>query len=210
MPKGRSRNQPADQLKLVTEPKEFFYELIRGALSSQRVKVHPETEFYLVHLMERFMTTDSLYIRDGDGALREEALALMVKDALDEAVPEQQRAMLRHVGDFSLYVAGFFQDSLNRKVVDVDYYIGMGGAAYRAAASREGSQQRQRTYGELSEKFPKFVDVLAEVSEKTTPRSEKDLLRMYDVWLRTGSERAARALQDAGILPSASARKTVQ
>jgi hypothetical protein len=205
-PQGRS----GDKLRLVTEPKEFFYELIRDALGSQRLAVQPETEFYLVHLMERFMMTDSLFPRSGDGEAKEESLALMMLDAFDQAAPEQQRSIFRHVGDVSLYVAGFFQDSLNRKVVDVDYYIGMGGAAYRAVAQREGSQQKQRVYGELSEKFPKFVDVLAFVSDKTNPKSQTDLLRMYDVWVRTRSERAARALQEAGIIPSQSAKKTVQ
>lgn len=203
-------NKNGQKLQLVTEPKEFFYELIRDALSSQRVKVQPETEFYLVHLMERFISTDSLYPRSSDGSLQDEALALMVKDALEQVALEQQRSLFRHVGDFSLYVAGFFQDSLNRKIVDLDYYIGMGGAAYRAVAEREDSQQKQKIYGELAEKFPRFVDVLAEVSDKTSPRSEKDLLRMYDVWMRTRSERAARALQEAGIIPSQSARKTLQ
>jgi len=204
------QDKSGDKLRLVTEPREFFYELIRDALGSQRLAVQPETEFYLVHLMERFMTTESLFPRSGDGSVKEESLALMMLDAFDQTAPEQQRSIFRHVGDFSLYVAGFFQDSLSRKVVDVDYYIGMGGAAYRAVAEREDSQQKQLIYGELSEKFPKFVDVLARVSDKTTPKSQTDLLRMYDVWVRTRSERAARALQEAGIIPSQSAKKTVQ
>jgi hypothetical protein len=194
----------------VTQPQEFFYELIKNALSGQKVSVFPETEFYLVHLMERFMSTDSLFPRAGDGSSREESLALMVKDALDQSGVEQQRSLFRHVGDFSLYVAGYFQESLNKKIVDIDYYIGMGGAAYRAVAEREQSQHKQQVYDELSRKFARFVDVLAEVSEKTTPRSQKDLLRTYEVWVRTKSERAARALQEAGIIPSESARKTVQ
>ena len=206
-----SPDERAEQkVQLVLEAKAFFYELIREALSAQRVVVQPETEFYLVHLMERFISTDSLYPRSSDGSPQDESLALMIKDALEQNAPEQQRSLFRHVGDFSLYVAGFFQDSLRRKIVDLDYYIGMGGAAYRAVAQREESQQKQKIYEELSDKFPKFVDVLAEVSDKTTPRGEKDLLRMYEVWVRTRSERAARALQEAGIIPSLSARKTLQ
>jgi hypothetical protein len=69
---------------------------------------------------------------------------------------------------------------------------------------------KQKLYAELSGKFRHFVDVLAHISEKTQPRTEKDLLRTYEVWVRTGSEKAARALQEAGIVPSESARKTVQ
>ncbi len=206
---GDPKVAPAS-LTLVTRPEEYFYELVRDALSSQRLKIQPETEFYLVQLMNRFITTESLFARDGQGQVREEPLALMVKDALDQPEPEVQRSLFRHVGDFSLYVAGYFQDSFSRRAVDVDYFIGMGGAAYHAVASRENVSARARLYSELSEKFRHFVDVLARISEKTCPRTEQDLLRTYEVWVRTGSEKAARALQEAGIVPSESARKTVQ
>ena len=201
---------PKSSLKLIARPEEFFYELVREAISGLRLKIQPETEFYLVHLLNRFITTDSLFPRDGEGQRREEPLALMVKDALDQTEAEAQRSIFRHVGDFSLYVAGYFQDSLNRRAVDVDYYIGMGGAAYHAVASREPDANKQRLYGELAQKFGRFVDVLATISEKTQPRTEKDLLRTYEVWVRTGSEKAARALQEAGIVPNDASRKTVQ
>jgi hypothetical protein len=197
-------------LQLISRPEEFFFELIRDALARQKVSAGPEAEFYLVHLMNRFMTTDSLFSRDGEGQVREEPLALMVKDALDQPEPSAQRSLFQHVGDFSLYVAGYFQDSFMRRAVDVDYYIGMGGAAYHAVATRESQPSRQQLYTELARKFRQFVDVLADVSEKTTPRKESDLLRTYEKWVRTGSDKAARALQEAGIIPSDLARKTLQ
>lgn len=197
-------------LQLVVRPEEFFFELIRGALSRQKVQIGPETEFYLVHLMNRFIFTESLFTRDGEGQVKEEPLALMVKDALDQKAPEAQRSIFQHVGDFSLYVAGYFQESLNRRAVDVGYYIGMGGAAYSAVATREPVASRQKVYEELAQKFRQCVDVLSDVSDRTTPKREADLLRTYEMWIRTGSEKAARALHEAGIIPSESARKTVQ
>ena len=54
------------------------------------------------------------------------------------------------------------------------------------------------------------VKVLAEVSDKTAQRSEKDLLRLYDVWMQTRSDRAAKALQEAGILPNKTIKKDLQ
>jgi hypothetical protein len=65
-------------------------------------------------------------------------------------------------------------------------------------------------YLELADKFARFVDVLAEVSDKTTPKTEKDLLRLYELWVRTRSERAAKALQEAGILPNDTVKKDWQ
>jgi hypothetical protein len=44
------------------------------------------------------------------------------------------------------------------------------------------------------------VDVLCEVSEATTAtQTETDLLRVYEVWNNTGSEKAARTLERTGI-----------
>jgi hypothetical protein len=197
-------------LKLVTQPQDFFRELVTEALSQQKISTQPETEFYLVNLLNHFMKTDRLYATDGSGALKEEPLALMVKEAIEEPLPAAQSAMFRHIGDISLYKAGFFQESLSRKLVDVDYYIDMGHTAYRQVASRTEEEIMRAIYEELAERFATFVEVLADVSNKTTPKSEKDLLRLYEHWVRTKSDRSAKALQEAGILPNATMKKDWQ
>jgi hypothetical protein len=191
----------ADAFQIVTRPEEFFHELVTEAMQRQKVKVLPETEAYLVGLLNQFLTTENLYVQDSEGRMQEEPLALMVKEALEVPQPENQKAMFRKIGDISLYVAGYFQDSLNRKLVDVDYYIDMGGVAYQQVAARVGDIRP--LYEELAEKFGTFVDVLAEVSDKTTPKTERDLLRIYETWVRTRSERSHRLLQEAGIFPNA-------
>ncbi|MGK5084480.1 hypothetical protein WDW37_14390 [Bdellovibrionota bacterium FG-1] len=185
-------------LTLVAQPQDYFRELITEAMGHQKVSAQPETEFYLVNLLNQFMKPDRL---------TEEPLALLVKGALEETLPQVQSARFRHIGDVSLYVGGFFQDSLNRKMVDVDYYIDMGGAAYQQVAARLSADTLKAVYEELAARFATFVDVFAEVSAKTTPRTEIDLLRMYELWVRTRSERAARALQEAGILPNETIKK---
>src|SRR4051812_29975380 len=98
------------KLKLVSQPQDYFRELITEAMGRQQVSAQPETEFYLVNLLNQFMTADRL---------TEEPLALMVKEAVEKPEPREKRSLFRHVGDVSLYVAGYFQDSLNRKLVDV-------------------------------------------------------------------------------------------
>jgi hypothetical protein len=198
------------RITLVAQPQDYFRELVTEALEKRHVSTQPETEFYLVNLLNQFMTSDRLYLRDGDGTNREEPLALMVKGALEEPVVQAQRVLFRHIGDVSLYMAGFFQDSLARKLVDVDYYIDMGGTAYHQVAARVEEQLMRALYQELAEKFGQLVEVLAMVSDKTTPKTSPDLLRMYELWVRTRSERAAKALQEAGILPNDTVKKDWQ
>lgn len=197
-------------LTLVVQPQDYFRELVSSAIGNQHVATRPETEFYLVDLLNKFMITDRLFSRDAQGNLREEPLALMIKQALEEEQAEAQRLLFRHVGDVSLYIAGFFQDSLNRKLVDVDYYIDMGGTAYKQAALRADEKLFRSLFSELAEKFGTFVEVLAEVSDKTAQKSEKDILRIYENWVRTRSERAAKALKEAGIIPNDTIKKDWQ
>jgi hypothetical protein len=170
------------------------------AMGKFQVSAQPETEFYLVNLLSQFVAAERLV---------EEPLALMVKEAIEKPQLSEQRDQFKRVGDVSLYVAGYFQESLSRKVVDVDYYIGMGGTAYQQAAAR--TEESLRTvFEELAHRFSTFVEVLAAVSDKTTPRTEKDLLRLYELWVTTRSERAAKALQEAGIIPNGLLKKDWQ
>lgn len=207
MPKDENA---ATKLQLVAQPQEYFYELLDGAFSKRSFKPTAETSFYLVNLLNQFMTTDALYSRDAEGRHREEALALLVKEANEIPAQELKRVLYRQVGDLSLYRAGFFQESLNRKLVDIEYYIDMGGRAYQEAASRHEDKALRIVFEELAHRFGKFVDVLADVSDQTMSKTERNLLRLYDNWIKTKSERAERLLNEAGIIPNATTKKNVQ
>jgi hypothetical protein len=56
-------------------------------------------------------------------------------------------------------------------------------------------------FEELSEKFQCFVDVLNEVSERAHLNSDSDILRTYELWLKTGSARARHRLLEEGLQP---------
>ncbi|NBU21588.1 hypothetical protein EBS43_09325, partial [bacterium] len=109
------------QLTLVAQPQDFFRELVTAALSKQKVSIQPETEFYLVNLLNQFMHADRLYTRSVNGEPEERPLAILVKEALEHNRAHERVSLFRHIGDVSLYKAGYFQESLNRKLVDIDY-----------------------------------------------------------------------------------------
>ena len=154
----------------------------------------------MVKLLNRFIFSESLYSKNTEGKLDDQPLAFLYKEALEAEVATEQKTLFQNVGDISLFKAGFFQESLSRSLVDLDYYIGLGGSAYRNAAQRSEEKHFRNLFGELADRFGTVVDVLSEVSEQTTiTHTEQDLLRLYDMWSRTGSERAARALTRTGI-----------
>jgi hypothetical protein len=175
---------------------EYFKELVEGALAHQRVAAGELTSFYVVNLLTGFLQRPA----EDD----ETPLAFRLADALD-AAGMRQRASLKQIGDFSLFVSGFFADSLNRKHVDVDYYVSIGGTAY-TALSRHETDTFAPVFAELADNFVQFVDVLSEVSERASLGSNVDLLRLYERWLKTGSRRSGQLLAERGVVPTLTAK----
>jgi hypothetical protein len=177
-------------------PVEYFKDLVETAMQHQRLAAREMTSFYLVNLLAGFMHLGRGHRQDN------EPLGIRFAKAL-QAGGTVQRDGLREVGDRSLFISGFFSDSLNRSLVDVDYYITLGERAYGSLA-RQSDETFADVFDELSEKFSGFVDVLSEVSERTALASNTDLLRLYEKWLRTRSPRSGDLLAERGIVPNAS------
>lgn len=193
-----------------TSLQEYFHDSVHGALSRQRLEAQPTTVAYLVNLLVSFLRTERLYQFTDDGpAFR--PLAMRYADTLQELSPERRARALRDLGDVALFVAGVFAESLNRKLVDVDYYAALGGGAYaRLAGTLRGPEaggKSRDVFEELAAKFIDFADVLGEVAEYPEVRHHKDVLRLYERWLKTGSRRAAARLRALGIEPNAGASR---
>lgn len=171
---------------------EFFHEVVADAMTAVELEASEPASWYLVALlgdMTRARLTDE---------------PLGVKLAQASSDPGERVSTLKQVGDTSLYVAGFFADSLQRSLVDVEYYVGLGQSAYAQLAHSLGKQRTiSDVYEELADKFPRFVDVLAQV-RKRTAQSElgatADIGRLYEVWLRTREDWIEKKLRAAGVL----------
>jgi len=177
---------------------EYFRELVSDALSHRRLQIQEMTEFYLVDLLSRFLAREALFEVRPDGTEAAEPLAVILLRALS-ARRERRFHDLRKLGDTSLFVSGFFGDSLARSAVDVDYYIAMGERAYDALRSARELAGAGELYGELARRFADFVDLFAEIAELSDLRSNRGLVRLYERFLATGSERVAQLLRDRGV-----------
>lgn len=182
----------------------YFRESLTRASKARSLSAGEATQHYVVHLLVGFSRAENLFDQSPNGCeLR--PLAIMLSDALDAPAGPERNLHLRRLGDVALFISGFFGESLARRAVDLDYYMRMGEAAYSTLLNSPASRRDELladVYGELSEKFLKFVDALADVSQEARVFDERDILRLYDVWVKTGSERAAEILQRLGIEPA--------
>ncbi|HEX7602335.1 MAG TPA: hypothetical protein VF316_12050 [Polyangiaceae bacterium] len=186
----------------------FFQEVVGDAMRSRRIEASPAATTYLVALL-----TDYTHpAREQEHLNR--PLTLQLDEALQLGVPAERFERLRSLGDTVLYAAGFFGEHFEARGVDARYVHGIGTRAYGTAASmlRSGSSSRSvqdqavqiDVFGELASKFAGFVAVIEEIADITLTKSAagpKGLLKLYERWQKTGSERLAQSLSEQGLVP---------
>ncbi|HEY6482743.1 MAG TPA: hypothetical protein VIY54_04380 [Steroidobacteraceae bacterium] len=194
----------ATRVMPVANLREYFKDELHGALEKQQLAVDDQTEFYVVNLLTLFARSEALYDHTAEGT-RLKPLVVMLAEALEAPSSGDRNRGLQRLGDVSLFIAGFFAQSFARKLIDIDYHIAMGGRAYATLANvlaRGRSRTLGYVFGELAEKFQPMVDALNEVSETAYSHSDRDILRLYEIWLKTGSRRCYDLLKRLGVEPT--------
>lgn len=173
-------------------PEEHFSEVVKEACENRQIKAQPNVEVYLVQLLRFYLDSNNFHqYRD--------TFAELYLRAMNADNPEKKQLM-RSVADRSLYLTGFFADSLQRKIVDVDYYAEIGAAAYSNLCAWTKEDSLSHVYQTFSKRFMDYVEVLNYISEKSTIQGDQNVLRLYDRYLRTGSELAREKLNELGVV----------
>src|SRR5271156_6312740 len=191
-------------LVAVSSLREFFRDAFHTASEHQHLGIDEQAEQYVVNLLTMFSRAEALYEKTPDG-LRIKPLAQMLADALDAPSTAARQRGLQRLGDVSLFIAGFFARSFARKLIDIDYHIAMGGNAYSSLADTMQRSLSGRVvanvYAQLAVKFQRLVDTLNEVSDMSYRHTDADILRLYEIWMKTGSARAHGLLKQLGVQP---------
>lgn len=182
----------------------FFHGSLQRAARKHQLKAGDATLHYLTHMLADFAHADRVFDRTQDG-IGMRPLAILYSDALQATSVHEQRLWLRRLGDLALFVGGLFAGRLSRRLTDIDYCIAMGGNAYEYLHQTADDNARDRAqseiFGELARNFARFVELLAAATHKKV-NDERDMIRLYDDWLATGSPLTARRLQALGIEPA--------
>lgn len=166
----------------------FFFVQVGDAQTRTGAVLPREVEAYVVHLLADCAR------RPPQAGRRSGPLALQYLSARAAAGSARAHA-LRQVGDRALFIAGVVPHSLDRGAVDIRYVRSLGSDAYRQISDGHGALA---VFHSLAERFSAAAEV---ISEATDPRGEadRDLLGLYERWLKHGEARDARRLVAAGI-----------
>ena len=180
----------------------YFHDFLQCSLRKQNIQAQDDTVSYLTNLLITFSRTEC-FIDSNQGRAAHQPLAIYYSKAIHSPTSHERNLALRRLGDIALFVCGLFSESLQKKSVDVDYYAAMGGTAYsylsESCHSPTSSTPKENVFSELSCKFIDFVDVLSDLNEG---QANKNLLRTYELWLRTHSKKAKNILIENNILPT--------
>ena len=182
--------------------KEYFRELVQDGMKKRGVEAEFVVKEYLAFLLEYYLDVRNLFVKkEGTSERSLQTLAEMFLKANSTPNKSVRKNMLKQTAETSLYISGFFGESLNRKTVDIDYYVDMGSNAYAILADNENSIFSY-IYIECAEKFLSFMEVLSYISDHSFMKNNENILNIYEHYLRTGSELAQEKLLKKGILVS--------
>lgn len=177
---------------------DWFDERVRVAHENVGADLSRDGELYLTALLVDRVRTD----RPDPGDPRSSATLAELHLRAAQASPTEQAKTYRELGDRSLYLVGYFEESLSRSTVGPRYYREMGAAAYARADhvfKRFFSDAFGELFQELARRFGTCVRVLQEVRRAVDDQPDA-LLRLYQTWRETGSERAAERLRAFGLI----------
>lgn len=183
----------------------FFHQSVNSAVINQQIDTGEATIWYLTNLLCDYARSEQLFDQTTDGLVLRTLTETYVMASEAPSERERQR-LLRRLGDVALFISGLFSGRFtrHRMMVDVDYFMAMGGGAYAYLGDAGAASVRARSLSEifqdLSRQFTGFVDVLAEVGGDAFG-SDSDLLRVHDLWEKTNSQRLEGKLRAAGIQP---------
>ena len=174
----------------------LFKSLLNDGLQRISLRLSLPVQAYVRDLLITYIPADRLFDIDVHSGKRKLMSLAEIYLKAQKASFSERMVLLRQVGDKSLYLGGFFKEALDRKLVNVNYYINIGQKAYDHLADHHPHED---IFRELSSSFLDLADVLSYIYQKHSIRTDKDLLQICRNYLKTGSRVAQCQLEDHGF-----------
>lgn len=177
---------------------EFFKDRIESESAGVTPALQEETCHYLVNILLHFSQSRHLFVVE-QSQLAMPTIAFLYQEASQAPTVHHRNTALRQLGDTALFLAALFGGYFQHRGIGRDYLVGMGGAAYSSLAdSRYGNPE---VYLELSQRFPKLVQLLADVCRNELRFTAEELFALLERWQSSKDEVLRRQLESIGIMP---------
>ena len=113
---------------LETSLQMFFYDHLEEMNKKSTGPLSNELIFYSSLVMNHFGTSKKFF-EEVDGKVKDKILGIKLLEAA-QLPKDKQKEVYRDIAETSLFICGYFSESLNKKIVDLKYYHDLGKSAY--------------------------------------------------------------------------------
>lgn len=168
----------SSNLILETSLQCYFFDQLAQLNQKYSSPLSREDIFYSSLVMDKFGMAHELF-EEKEGKTSEKILGMKLMHASHLPTKKKIRE-LKDIGDTALFICGFFSDSLNKKIIDVNYYKDIGQAAYSKLNSLVPSfYDVDSFYNEFSRKFSNAALLMELLSKEYSSNAKEDDL----IWI---------------------------
>lgn len=148
----------------------YFYTQLQEFNEKSVEPLPNEAIYYSSLVMDRFGDSGN-YFEIIEGKVRDKILGIKLLESSNMNKEERKRT-LKDIGDTALIICGFFSDSLNKKIIDTNYYQELGQTAYRRLNTViPTAYDVPSFFDQISMRFSRLTTVMSLVSAKTLNNS---------------------------------------
>lgn len=148
----------------VSNLQSYFYDSLVDINSKFTNPLPHEAIYYSSDVLVKYSISEQYFTND-EGRIREKILGEMLLSATSKSLEEQKR-IYKDIGDTSLFICGYFADSINAKLVDRSYYQSLGVTAYN-----------RLSFNMMASYFQDIASLIAIVASK----DKSDPLKHYSI-----------------------------
>lgn len=153
---------------------QFFRRHVHQAFGEEGLN-EPATIDYVSDVLARFAHTPALYaIRDANDVPIEHIAQMLVewqRAGEDRRDLSRQALIVRHVGEYSLFMSGLFRERLRARG-QLNYYLDHGRSAYWQTADIEPNPRRSSVFRKLYYTLDRVCDSLDKLRRERLPLSD--------------------------------------
>lgn len=128
----------------------------------------PATVDYVSDILTRFAQARQLHaLQDASGRPLEYIVDMLEAWHGTEG-PARGRYVLRHLGEYTLFMSGLFRERLRRRG-ELDYYLAHGSSAYWRCADGELNPRQRQVYRHLHQDFGRISSTLDDMRREQFP-----------------------------------------
>jgi len=181
-------------------PKQYFSERISDAVISHGLELSGNTREYLSNMLIEYIKPENFFIKTESGIER----PVLSNTLLDSKKLQTMQSLIEyiHLGNNCLFISGFLDGYVNRKMKDICYCVKIGEYSYGKAAVlflRSPSKESAHLFSEMEQNFKGLVNVVADALSSIEIKESNDVVYLIERYLATRNKEVLKRLNKLGI-----------